>query len=108
MNAQNALNSKTQKWNGEVLFMQIYEDFGQYNGKMAVIGGHEITGEYEGWYDTFFVIDNSPNGPDECSYYIFITPDYTEAQGYWNMAPEDLVTFLYGTLPTEGGHLMVY
>ena len=107
-NGQNALGDKVQKWNGRVLFLKVYENYGEYNGKMAVIGGIETTGSYAGWYDVFFVIDNSPNGVNQTSYFVMGTPDLAEAETWWNLAPDDLVNLLYGILPVDDGTIHVY
>jgi hypothetical protein len=107
-NAQNALGGKDQKWNGDVLFLKVYENVGQFGGKMGVVGGIEKNGVNAGWYDVFFVIDNSPNEVNEASYYVMITPDRAQAEGFWNLGPDDLMTLLYGTLPVDNGHFTVY
>ena len=107
-NGQNALDDKIQKWNGRVLFLKVYENYGEFNGRMGVIGGIETTGSYAGWYDVFFVIDNSPNGVNQGSYYVLITPDLAEAETWWNLGPDDLVNLLYGILPVENGTVHVY
>ena len=107
-NAQNALDEKWQKWNGDVLFLKVYENVGEFGGKMGVIGGVEINGENAGLYDVFFVIDNSPDGSDESSYFVMITPDLAQAEIYWNLGPDDIMDLLYGSLPVDNGHLTVY
>lgn len=107
-NAQNALNSKLQKWNGEVLFLKTYENFGEFGGTMGVIGGVETTGENAGFYDVFFVIDNGSVASDQTSYFVNVTPDLAQAEIWWNLPPNELVILLYGILTCENGNIRVY
>jgi hypothetical protein len=107
-NAQNALNSKLQKWNGDVLFLKIYENVGEFGGTMGVIGGIETTGENPGYYDVFFVIDNGTVAEDQTCYFVNVTPDLAQAEIWWNLPPAELINLLYGILTVDNGNIRVY
>lgn len=113
INAANSWDDKTMKWNGKVLSLKVYENIGDYGGKMAVIGGVEKTGPYAGWYEVWFVIDNGKVGqnssPDQHSYYVGIGYDpfdLTEAEGMWNADPSVLINWLL-VEPDERGNVTV-
>ena len=91
INAANAIDDEIMKWNGDVLFLNV-------DGNIGIIGGVEKTGEYAGWYDLLFVIDNDQGGQstlnDQTGWYIASTPDLTIAQEWWNMDPLDIIAWL--------------
>jgi hypothetical protein len=111
VNGANALGDPSFKWNGDILFLKVWENIGQYNGTMGVMGGVEKTGPYSGWYDVIFVIDNGLPGqssaPDEGINVIWMTQNLTEAEGWWNMDPYDLIEMCFGSLPAERGNVTV-
>ena len=113
INAANANDDKTMKWNGKVLFLKVYENIGENNGKMAVIGGIEKTGPYAGWYEVWFVIDNGKVGQnsvsDQHSIYVGVSYDpydLAQAEYMWNLAPSDLIAWL-GVAPADRGNVTV-
>lgn len=111
INGANALGDASFKWNGDILFLKIWEGIGSHQGTMGVMGGVEKTGPYAGWYDVIFVIDNGIPGqssaPDEGINVIWMTQDLTQAESWWNMDPYDLIDMCYGTLPAEKGNVTV-
>ncbi len=111
VNGANALGDPTFKWNGDILFLKVWEGIGQYQGTMGVMGGVEKTGPYAGWYDVIFVIDNGIPGqssaPDEGINVIWMTQDLTEAETWWNMDTYDLIAMCFGSLPAEKGNVTV-
>jgi len=104
INAANALDDISQKWNGDVLFLKVY-------GNVAVVGGIEKTGSAAGvYYDVFFVIDNGKNGktlsPDQTSMYVAALPNLQVTQIWWNKDPSELMDKL-GVMPVDKGNITV-
>ena len=103
---------------------KVYENAGEYGGKMAVIYGQEKTGLYAGWYDVFFAIDNGKPGqtsaPDQVNGMLMELPsedfqipaDWSaEWAGmtildFYNMSPDDLILNL-GIIDCDKGNVTV-
>lgn len=117
INCANATGDPTFKWNGNVLSFIVYENVGVYGGKMGVFLGQEKTGDYAGWYDVFFAIDNGEpgqgTGPDQVNFYIVCAPtlQYIFSNGmtiedFYALSPTDLISML-GTMDCEEGNIIV-
>jgi len=123
VNSANATGDPTFKWNGKVISFKIYDNAGDYGGKMAVFLGQE-KGAYAGTYDLFFAIDNGNPGqataPDQVNETLLYFPSLdfqipAEWGSPWtgmtildlyNMSPEDLINNL-GTLDCDKGNVTV-
>lgn len=117
INCANATGDPTFKWNGNVLSFLVYENAGEYGGKMAVFFGQEKTHAYAGWYDVFYAIDNDQpgqtTGPDQVNYFIVCAPtlEYIFGNGmtigdFYALSPADLINIL-GTLDCTQGNITV-
>jgi len=78
INSANATGDPTFKINGEVISFKVYENAGEYGGKMAVFYGQEKTEVFAGFYDLFFAIDNGKPGqttaPDQVNWILMEVP----------------------------------
>jgi hypothetical protein len=78
INCANATGDPTYRINGRVLSFKVYENAGQYGGKIAVFLGQEKTEVYAGFYDVFFAIDNGKPGqtstPDQVNWFLMELP----------------------------------
>jgi hypothetical protein len=124
INSANATGDPTFKINGNVLSFKVYEDVGDYGGKMAVFYGQEKTEIFAGYYDVFFAIDNGKPGqttaPDQVNNWLIELPseDFqipadwgTPWTGmtildFYAMSPDDLINNL-GVLDCDKGNVTV-
>lgn len=124
INSANASGDPTFKINGDVLSFKVYENEGQYGGKMAVFYGKEKTEMYAGYYDVFFGIDNGNPGqnsvPDQVNWFLMELPSETfqipaewgtpwtgmTILDFYNMSPEDLISN-FGTADCDHGNITV-
>lgn len=78
INSANASGDPTFKINGEVISFKVFENAGEYGGKMAVVYGQEKTEVFAGFYDLFFAIDNGKPGqttaPDQVNWILMEVP----------------------------------
>lgn len=117
INGANATGDPTFKWNGRVLSFKIFENAGEFDGRLAIFLGQEKTGVFAGWYDVFFAIDNDKPGqasaPDQVNFYVVSSPtfDYVFHNGktiadFYNLSPDELILTL-GILNCDKGNITI-
>ena len=124
INNANATHDPTFKINGIVISFKVYDDAGQYGGKMAVFLGQEKTGVYAGYYDVFFAIDNGKPGqttsPDQVNWLLMELPSLDfqipavwgspwtgmTILDFYNMSADDIINNL-GTADCDKGNITV-
>ena len=111
LNSANATGDHDFKLNGEVISFKIYENAGQYGGKMAVFLGKEKTGIFAGVYAMFFAIDNGELGkssvPDQVCGFLLEWPILEELRDFYNqMEADDLINY-FGILDCDKGNVTV-
>lgn len=125
INSANAAGDPTFKINGDVISFKVYENAGQYGGKMAVFYGQEKTEIFAGFYDLFFAIDNGIPGqttnPDQVNWILMEVPSLdftipaewgtdwtgmTITQIYETSTPDDFISNL-GVADCDHGNVTV-
>jgi hypothetical protein len=124
INCANATGDPTYRINGNVLSFKVYENAGEYGGKMAVFLGQEKTEAFAGYYDVFFAIDNGKPGqtsaPDQVNWFLMElqSVDFQIPAGwgtpwtgltimdFYNMSPNDLIDN-FGTADCDKGNITV-
>ncbi len=124
VNSANATGDHDFKLNGEVISFKVYENVGDYGGKMAVFLGQEKTGIFAGFYDVFFAIDNGKPGqtasPDQVNGMLMeLQSEDFQIPAEWgtpwtgmtildfyNMSPDELINNL-GILDCDKGNITV-
>ncbi len=109
INAANALgHDKWNKWNGRVLFIQVYDDVPGYE-KFAVVGGVETTGPAKGYFEVFWQALATGTGEIVTSDGVYYDLDRNVIAAACVLPPAQLMQLplLSPSLPAAGGSLRI-